>query len=156
MKSKEVTMKTESKVDWWLATIILFLFVTGVAFLLSGIWMATSDGNEYLWFIFTGFFMIALIGGFAWPIYYQLLDDSLLVHFGIIRSRYEYKTITHIKPSRNPLSSPALSLDSLMISYSGKIGFFLISPKDKEGFMKDLASRTNHLEYLNGEVILKK
>ena len=51
--------------------------------------------------------------------------------------------IEEITPTHNPLSSPALSLDRLWISYrrAGKKRAVMISPEDKEGFLKAVARR---------------
>jgi hypothetical protein len=60
-----------------------------------------------------------------------------------IRSGWVYRLvisvadIQRIRPTRNPLSSPALSLDRLEIRY-GKGGLVMISPKDREGFLDAL------------------
>jgi hypothetical protein len=49
--------------------------------------------------------------------------------------KVEIQKITSVKRTRNPLSSPALSTDRLEIKY-GKWDFVLISPKNKERFVK--------------------
>lgn len=43
--------------------------------------------------------------------------------------------VVEITPSRNPLSSPALSIDRLKIQF-GKRKFVLVSPEDKAGFIR--------------------
>lgn len=50
--------------------------------------------------------------------------------------------IDEVPPSDSPLSSPALSLDRLRVSYRarGADRFVLISPQDKGGFIRELAS----------------
>lgn len=45
-------------------------------------------------------------------------------------------------PTRGPLSSPALSLDRLRIEY-GKRGVVLISPREKEAFVRALEGHRN-------------
>jgi hypothetical protein len=40
-----------------------------------------------------------------------------------------------VAPTRNPLLSPALSMDRLKVSY-GKCKSILMSPADKEGFLR--------------------
>ena len=46
-------------------------------------------------------------------------------------------SITSIRPSRNPISSPALSLRRLSIRYN-KYDEILVSPKDREAFVAAL------------------
>ncbi|MFQ5610075.1 MAG: PH domain-containing protein [Woeseiaceae bacterium] len=43
-----------------------------------------------------------------------------------------------MQPTRNPLSSPALSLDRLKITYGPKNRKVLVSPADKESFVQAL------------------
>ncbi len=66
------------------------------------------------------------------------LDTSLLsVRCGPFHSRIPIADIQSITPTRNPLSSPALSLDRLRIEY-GHNRHVLISPRDRERFTRDL------------------
>lgn len=44
----------------------------------------------------------------------------------------------------NPLASPALSLDRLKIEY-GQGHWIMISPRDREGFLRELESRRSAL-----------
>jgi hypothetical protein len=50
--------------------------------------------------------------------------------------------IESIVPTHDPRSSPALSLDRLRINYRrrGKLRAILISPADKEGFLRVMAA----------------
>ena len=52
--------------------------------------------------------------------------------------------IDAVEPARNPLSSPACSLDRLRIEYGAKR--IMISPLDKAGFLRALAARAPQLE----------
>ena len=53
--------------------------------------------------------------------------------------------IVGVTPSRNPLSSPALSMDRLNISY-GKRKFILVSPEDKAGFIRAVEQAKQELQ----------
>ncbi len=76
--------------------------------------------------------------------YYEIGDKDLLVVSGPFRWTIPLDTITDVTPTRNPLSSPALSMDRLRISY-GKRKFILVSPEDKEGFVNALQrARSSH------------
>ena len=46
-------------------------------------------------------------------------------------------SITSVRPTRNPLSAPALSMDRLEINH-GKYDFALISPLEKDRFVEEL------------------
>lgn len=71
-------------------------------------------------------------------------DRELLVRSGPFRWRIAIDGIESIRPSRSPLSSPALSLDRLEITYGGGRRL-LISPEDREGFLEAIVARSRHL-----------
>ncbi|WP_409254050.1 PH domain-containing protein [Bacillus sp. SCS-153A] len=79
--------------------------------------------------------------------YYEINGKMLKVVAGPIRYTIEIDRIKSVRPSRNPLSSPALSLDRLEIIYSKPTGkvetrfswkTILISPKNKQKFIEEL------------------
>lgn len=78
--------------------------------------------------------VIALLFSVFTRTHYTVTDKELRVVSGPFRRSISLSDITSIEPSRNPLSSPALSLDRLKVSY-GKRKFVLISPADKAGFL---------------------
>ncbi len=145
----------KSKVDWWLAVLIVGLFLLGIGYVIAGVFHTIKSGSLDYWSIITGALVVILIAFLVWPVNYTLTETKLIVRSGILNSKYDFSILTGAAPSRNFLSSPALSLDRLKITYKGKIGFFMISPVSKEEFMKDLASRANHLAFKNGEVVMK-
>jgi hypothetical protein len=63
--------------------------------------------------------------------------DHLRIRCGPVDSRIALSAITGITATRNPASSPALSLDRLQIDY-GQGQSVMISPRDKESFIRDL------------------
>ena len=65
---------------------------------------------------------------------YRVSDGECLVRSGPFRWRIPLDDIEAVRATRNPLSSPALSLDRLEIRYAGgrKI---MISPLDRAGFL---------------------
>ncbi|OIK15141.1 hypothetical protein BIV60_10460 [Bacillus sp. MUM 116] len=72
--------------------------------------------------------------------YYEIGEEILRIVAGPIRSKVEISQIKSIKRTRNPLSSPALSMDRFEITY-GKWGFVLISPENEENFCKILVEK---------------
>ncbi|WP_175989366.1 PH domain-containing protein [Bacillus sp. Marseille-Q1617] len=69
--------------------------------------------------------------------YYEINGEVLKVAAGPIRYTIHIHTISAIKASNNPLSSPALSLDRLKITYNHG-NTVLISPKDKQEFINEI------------------
>lgn len=74
--------------------------------------------------------------------YYVVEHDVLRIVSGPFRWRIPLADITNVEATRNPLSSPALSMDRLKVSY-GKRKFVLVSPEDKEGFIRALHAGRN-------------
>ena len=71
---------------------------------------------------------------------YTLSVAALDVRCGPFVWRVPLREIRSITPTRNPLSSPALSLDRLRIAF-GQSKSIMISPRDKERFLKELRNR---------------
>lgn len=82
---------------------------------------------------------------------YLVGDRELIVRSGPFRWRIAIDSIESIRPSRSPLSSPALSLDRLEITYSGGRRL-LISPQDREGFLAAIVARSRHLHRAGEQV----
>jgi hypothetical protein len=70
---------------------------------------------------------------------YTLSDSDLRIRSGPFGWRVSLADITSLTPTRNPLSSPALSLDRLRIQYGHRS--IMISPEDREGFLRELDRR---------------
>lgn len=81
------------------------------------------------------------IGGFTLSLLYgtrYIVKDSLLtIRAGPLRWRVEVASIRSIRPSDDPISSPACSLDRLEIAY-GDNQTILVSPEDREGFLAEM------------------
>lgn len=95
----------------------------------------------------------AAAGFMLWVLYgirYTLTDEHLLVRCGPFRSRVPLAEIDSVTPSRNPLSSPAASLDRLLIRWASERRRILVSPADKAGFLRELDRRCPQLR-LDGE-----
>jgi hypothetical protein len=76
-----------------------------------------------------------------WVLYgtrYTLTEGKLIVQSGPFRWVIELDSITEVFPTRNPLSSPACSLDRLHIRYRQSRQGIMISPEDKAAFLQDL------------------
>lgn len=97
----------------------------------------------------------AVLLGFAHPVYYMITDFELVVRSGFLQYRVPLASIVEVRPTRNPLSSPAWSLDRLRVEYrkGTKTRYLLISPEDKTAFLRELASSDAGLEVHGDRVI---
>jgi hypothetical protein len=74
--------------------------------------------------------------------YYKLDEEKLLIRSGPFWWTVLVNEIDGIRATYNPLSSPALSLDRLAISYQhrSRRRAIMISPQDKKGFLRCIAA----------------
>ena len=129
-----------SKVDPWILALLLFLPAVEMAVVITSLiaraWPATLIGLIALLFV------VCLYALCVWPMRYGIGDEFLIVRFGICRSRVRIADIREVYRTSNPLSSPALSLDRLWIQYGARwYQAVMISPRDQEAFITDLAER---------------
>jgi len=75
---------------------------------------------------------------------YTFEGDVLRIRASFFRWRVPLAEIDAVEPTRNPLSSPAASLDRLLIRYGKRR--IMISPLDQPGFLRALAARAPQLE----------
>lgn len=97
-----------------------------------------------------GYVLLAVASGafMLWVLYgtyYVLEPDALRVRSGPFRWQVRWDQITEVVPSRNPLSSPACSLDRLQIRFAGSRWGMLVSPEDRPRFLQAVAARAPQL-----------
>jgi membrane protein YdbS with pleckstrin-like domain len=138
MSSEVIRMKYSSKVDWWLAAILLLALGGELV-------VALTVHTVWAWVPLIS--TLALYACLLWPVAYTLEADALEIRSGLTRMKIPYAAIESVEPTRNPLSAPALSLDRLAIRYSGG-QLALISPKDKAAFIQKLSVRIPGLSVL--------
>jgi len=68
---------------------------------------------------------------------YELTPGRLRIRCGPFRWTVPLNEIRAVTPTRNPLSSPALSLDRIRIDY-GRGSSVMISPRDQARFLEDM------------------
>ena len=127
----------KSKVDTWMTIALLFAPVSTVLVVLVVVSLEPTPVP-----MLAILALILLLGG-ALPLWillqthYSIVDARLVVRCGPFKWVIPVADIQSITPTRNPLSSPALSLDRLCVTYgSGRA--VMISPADPEGFMARL------------------
>ena len=133
-----------SKRDWWL--VLLLLGAMAVQIVCGG--MLFFDPAAPKW---VGIVLLLAAGFIGWLMaatYYLVGEHDLVVHCGPFYWTVPLAAIESITPTWNPLSSPALSLDRLWISYHwGRLQCaIMISPLDKPGFLQLVATKVPGLE----------
>ena len=134
-------MTFRSKVDWWFHAAII-VAAAACLFALVTVAMEGTTGEALA-------LAPLFLFGLAFPVwlirstYYRFDDTQLYIRSGPFRWRVPYNDIRSIRPTRNPLSSPALSLDRLRLEYRKRA--ILISPADKAGFLAELKKRVPSL-----------
>jgi|SRR5688572_22412522 len=126
-------LEFRSKVDGWFVVAGLVVVILGG----SAVVRALINGNVVLALI-----CVVPIALFAWIVLttrYTLSDEALDVRCAFMRLSIPLASITRIRPTRNPLSSPALSLDRLEIQHAN--GMVMVSPRDRERFVQALRAR---------------
>jgi len=124
----------KSKIDRWIFVLLVIVIVVqivavGSAALQAGDPMAT-----------TGLIlvMIGIVGLMIWLIlgtHYTVDRGVIRVASGPFRWKIPIDQITSVTATKNPFSSPALSLDRIRIRY-GKRRRIMISPADRAAFLK--------------------
>jgi hypothetical protein len=115
-----------SKIDWWLMLVVYGAFVFPIV---EGIRM-----KQYIMsLVFVG--IILLISVLFYTTRYTIEGENLLIW----RTKIDIKSIRKIYKTRNPLSSPALSIDRIAIVYN-KFDEVLISPADRAAFIQELVA----------------
>lgn len=114
-----------SKKDGWL--FVLNAFVVIACF--TPLW----TGSDYFALIFT----IPLAALLIWSWFttgYEVTEEQLIIRSGPFKTKIGIAQIRHVRPTKNPLSAYALSIDRLEIIFEPDYQLALVSPKNKETF----------------------
>jgi hypothetical protein len=128
-------MKFKSAIGWWYYALIIGV----VAYLIVYVVPLVQSGQAS--FVQALGVIAAALGLPVWLMfgtYYYVGQDILRIRSGPFTWTIALDTITDIRPSRAPWSSPALSMDRLAIHY-GNGKRMLVSPADKAGFLKAIS-----------------
>jgi uncharacterized membrane protein YdbT with pleckstrin-like domain len=131
-------MRFRSKVDSWFVAVLV---VSGVGALVAcGVALGEGPPGGVFAAVVSVAFVMALPIWLLAATDYTIENSALRIRSGPFRWSIRLDEIRSVQPTRNPLSSPALSLDRLRITYgAGK--FIMISPEDKAGFLRELEKR---------------
>ncbi|NDL66652.1 PH domain-containing protein [Anaerotalea alkaliphila] len=136
-------MRVPSAVDWWLR----LLLYGAVAVSLGA--AATATGDDRIPGISISLAMSILLLWILHGTWYELREDHLHCRCGPFGERIPYDRIKSLRLVTSPLSSMALSLQRIEIRQHGRgwiTGTTMISPVDREDFLRQLATRCRNLE----------
>ncbi|MEK7413528.1 MAG: PH domain-containing protein [Planctomycetota bacterium] len=138
-------MRFRSKIDLWLAALlatspVMAMLGAYILVLQRDIVANSLASGGWFWFIVIGTLAlgVGLPVWFLLSTHYELSDSVLIVKGGPFRWKIPVHDITNVTPTHSPLSSPALSLDRLRIDYAQGTKSLMISPRDKDQFLKAL------------------
>ena len=127
----------KSKIGWWYYLILTYC--SGC--LLLAIWYKEGMGMAALFLA-----DLALIQ-FMLKTEYVITDGTLLLKWIMPVCRIPVAEITKVEDSHNPLSSYALSLDRLKITYGKR--YSLVSPDNKKDFIAELQKYNSDIIYVS-------
>ncbi len=129
----------KSKIDWWFGLILVYPIFLSITALLEGEWIGLLGLAGVV-----GFILIL-----SKTTQYIINENQLVVKSTwIVNERIDISKITKIEKSNSILSSPALSLDRLLVRYN-KYDEVLISPKEKIEFINELLKINPTIEIKN-------
>lgn len=120
--------------------LILLVLIGGVAVLLMA---------QEMWMGLIPLFLVsAYIAHLFLNTYYIIDGQKLRIRCGFFVNRtIDISNIRKVIPSRLIMSAPAVSLDRLEIVYN-RFDNVLVSPKDKEGFVRQLSQINPYIEVI--------
>ncbi len=127
----------KTKVGWWYWLVCYLMPTLGwfLSTFLDCYWLVSF----LLWVVTIYMFSLTFLTR------YVIEGENLTVFYGFFMKRHiPVSAITSIRPTRIPLSAPALSLRRLAISYY-KHDEILVSPKDEEAFVATLKALNPHI-----------
>ena len=129
----------KSKIDWWFGLILVYTIFLSITALLEGEWIGLLGLTGVV-----GFILIL-----SKTTQYIINENQLVVKSTwIVNERIDISKITKVEKSNSILSSPALSLDRLLVRYN-KYDEVLISPKEKIEFINELLKINPNIEIKN-------
>ncbi|MHB8974873.1 MAG: PH domain-containing protein [Pirellulaceae bacterium] len=131
-----------SKIDWWLWLVISVGVIVILARFVGLLVNPPQEDVPAVWITLAMLLLAAFMAWILFSVRYTVTATDLLVRAAFFRWRIPLEQIIEVYPTHNPLSSPALSLNRLRVNYkrpSGRTWWVMISPKEKQQFLNDLA-----------------
>jgi Bacterial PH domain len=129
----------KSKIDWWFGLILVYPIFLSIKAMLEGEWIGLLGLGAVV-----GFVLIL-----SKTTKYIINENQLIVKSTwIVNERIDISKITKVEKSNSILSSPALSLDRLLVRYN-KYDEIIISPKEKKEFIDELLKINSAIEIKN-------
>jgi hypothetical protein len=139
-------MVYRSKKDLWLFGLV---WCAALAPLAVGLFNLLAGNAEVGWqLVRAGVVVAGVVLLTTCPLEYEIKPCELVARSGLMRWRVPLSSIQEVRPSRNPASAPAWSLDRLRVEYvrGGSERALYVSPEDKTAFLLDLVDSTPGLE----------
>lgn len=136
-----------SKVDKWLV-IMVGCIIAGVSILIFFVSRNTPAPPPKI-MIVVPFLVFGIILWSFKSTYYIVEGSTLIVKSAFMTWRIDIHHIEDVTPTRNPRSSPALSLDRLELRYrqQGRIRTILVSPGEQRRFLEALRAVSPAIRY---------
>lgn len=126
----------KSKIDWWFGLILVYPIFVSITAMIKGEWIGLLGLVGVV-----GFILIL-----SKTTQYIINENELIVKSTwIVNERIALSKITKIEKSNSILSSPALSLDRVLVRYN-KYDEILISPKERQSFIDELLKINPNIE----------
>ena len=153
---KEPNPYFPSKRDWWIKGLIWGSLLVSVV---GGTIPLSAPGTHWVQAALVVAVVAGMDGLMLWVLYgtgYRVTRDQLLIRCGPFSFSVPLDTIDSITPTLSLWSSPACSLDRLLIVYGVSYQQIMVSPADKTGFLSAIVSRCPSLTRLHNQVRKKK
>jgi hypothetical protein len=137
--------RVPARIDVWVVLLVV-LALLAVALIVAPLLLDPRVAAGAKWLVGSlGVGALLLTLGMAVPVRYTLEPQGLTVRAGLLRLRFAYRDIVRADRVLSPLSGPAWSLVRVRVALDGG-GWVEIAPRDREGFMLELARRAPHLK----------
>jgi hypothetical protein len=133
-------VRFRSRIDSWLL-LLLIVAIAGQVFALVAVLSGDAPASARLIVVPITVLGALLIASILFRTHYTVSSGKVRIVSGPFAWTISIAEIKDISESHSPLSSPALSLDRLRISY-GRNKRVLVSPDDKKGFLKAIEKYT--------------
>lgn len=126
----------KSKVDWFFFLPLAYPIFLCVKGFITGTYLISA----------ITLIILVLIGFMIHKTEYSISENSLNIKSGfLVNKKIDVKSIRRIESSKSMITAPALSRDRILLRYN-KFDDILISPKEKEQFVKHLLTINPDIE----------